>query len=430
VNAVIAPPVPAPNGIYLAAPVWYLWSETALVSRLVTRERKAAVTALAAVSVTHFLNDMLQAVLPAIYPVLKSALALDFAQIGTIALVYQVTASLLQPAIGHFADQRAMPLALPLGMTFTLAGMLLLSRAASYPVLLGAAVLVGLGSAVFHPEASRAARQASRGHHGLAQSIFQVGGNAGSATGPLLAALVVAPGGQGSIAWFSVIALLGIAILYKVGRWSTAHRLAVKSTDGGDSAASLFRDTRVRNALLVLMLLVFTKYLYQASLTNFYTFFLIERFGVSVQRSQLFLFLFLAAIALGTFIGGPVGDRIGRKRVIWWSILGVLPFSLLMPFANLFWTAVLSVMIGVILASAFSAALVYAQDLVPGRVGLISGLFFGFAFGMAGVSALILGYLADHTSVSFVYKVCAFVPALGVLAGLLPDVRPHRTVAW
>jgi MFS transporter, FSR family, fosmidomycin resistance protein len=382
---------------------------------------------LAAVSVCHFLNDMLQAVLPAIYPVLKSALALDFAQIGTIALVYQVTASLLQPAIGHFADLRPIPLALPLGMTFTLAGMLLLSRAASYPVLLGAAVLVGLGSAVFHPEASRAARLASRGRHGLAQSIFQVGGNAGSATGPLLAALVVAPRGQGSIAWFSVIALLGSTILYKVGRWSTAHRLASAHAEGGAPAASLFRDPRVRNALLVLMVLVFTKYLYQASLTNFYTFFLIERFGVSVQRSQVFLFLFLGAIALGTFIGGPVGDRIGRKGVIWWSILGVLPFSLLMPFANLFWTAVLSVVIGVILASAFSAALVYAQDLVPGRVGLISGLFFGFAFGMAGVSALILGYLADHTSMSFVYKVCAFVPALGVLAGLLPDVRPHRT---
>ena len=390
-----------------------------------TLERKAATTALAAVSVCHFLNDTLQAVLPAIYPVLKDALALDFAQIGTIALVYQVTASLLQPAIGHFADLRPMPLALPLGMTFTLVGMLLLSRATSYPILLGAAVLVGLGSAVFHPEASRAARLASRGHHGLAQSIFQVGGNAGSATGPLLAALVVAPRGQGSVAWLSVLALFGIAILYRVGRWSTAHRLAFTSTGGGEATTSLFGDARVRNALLVLMLLVFTKYLYQASLTNFYTFFLIERFGVSVQRSQLFLFLFLGAVALGTFIGGPVGDRIGRKRVIWWSILGVLPFSLLMPFANLFWTAVLSVVIGVILASAFSAVLVYAQDLVPGRVGLISGLFFGFAFGMAGVSALILGYLADHTSVSFVYKVCAFVPALGVLAGLLPDVRPQ-----
>ena len=382
--------------------------------------------ALAAVSVCHFLNDTLQAVLPAIYPVLKSALALDFAQIGTIALVFQVTASLLQPVIGHYTDQRPMSYALPLGMAFTFAGMLLLSRATTYPILLGAAMLVGLGSAVFHPEASRAARLASRGQHGLAQSIFQVGGNAGSATGPLLAALVVAPRGQGSVAWLSVIALLGMAILYRVGRWSAEHRLAAVRADPGGAAAPILGDRKVRNALFVLMLLVFTKYLYQASLSNYYTFFLIERFGISVQQSQVFLFLFLGAIALGTLIGGPVGDRIGRKRVIWWSILGVLPFSLLMPYANLFWTAVLSVVIGVILASAFSAVLVYAQDLVPGRVGLISGMFFGFAFGMAGVSALILGYLADHTSVAFVYKVCAFVPVLGVLAGLLPDVRPKR----
>lgn len=382
--------------------------------------------ALAAVSVCHFLNDTLQAVLPAIYPVLKSALALDFAQIGTIALVYQVTASLLQPAIGHYADQRPVPWALPAGMTFTLAGLLLLSRATSYPVVLGASVLVGLGSAIFHPEASRAARLASRGQHGLAQSIFQVGGNAGSATGPLLAALVVAPRGQASVAWFGVIALVGIAILYKVGRWSAAHRLARRQAEPESEKGSLLGDRRVRNALIVLMLLVFTKYLYQASLVNYYTFFLIDRFGLSVQDSQFFLFLFLGAVAVGTFIGGPVGDRIGRKRVIWWSIVGVLPFSLIMPYANLFWTGALSVAIGIILASAFSAALVYAQDLVPGRVGLISGLFFGFAFGMAGVSALILGYLADHTSVQFVYKVCAFVPVLGVLAGLLPDVRPKR----
>ena len=382
--------------------------------------------ALAAVSLCHFLNDMLQAVLPAIYPVLKSALALDFAQIGTIALVYQVTASLLQPAIGHYADQKPIPWALPAGMTFTLAGLLLLSRAHSYPILLVAAVLVGFGSAIFHPEASRAARLASRGRHGLAQSVFQVGGNAGSATGPLLAALIVAPRGQGSVAWFSVVAVLGIAILYNVGRWSAAHRLATAQTTPAVAPAPIFADKRVRNALFVLMLLVFTKYLYQASLTNYYTFFLIERFGLSVQRSQIFLFLFLGAIAVGTFIGGPVGDRIGSKRVIWWSIVGLLPFSLLMPYANLFWTGVLSVAIGVILASAFSAALVYAQDLVPGRVGLISGMFFGFAFGMAGVSALILGYLADHTSVAFVYKVCAFVPVLGVLAALLPDVRPKH----
>jgi FSR family fosmidomycin resistance protein-like MFS transporter len=382
--------------------------------------------ALGAVSLGHFLNDMLQAVLPAIYPVLKSALALDFAQIGTIALVYQVTASLLQPAIGHYADRRPIAWALPVGMAFTLVGLLMLSRATSYAIVIVASVLVGLGSAIFHPEASRAARLASRGRHGLAQSIFQVGGNSGSSMGPLLAALVVAPGGQRSVAWFSIIAVIGIAILYRVGRWSAAQRVQkpVSETAFGNRLQQTLSESDVRRALVVLMLLVFTKYLYQSSLTTYYTFFLIERFGLSVQRSQVFLFLFLGAIAVGTFIGGPIGDRIGRKRVIWWSILGVLPFSLLMPYANLFWTAALSVAIGLVLASAFSASLVYAQDLVPGRVGLISGMFFGFAFGMAGISALILGYLADHTSVAFVYKVCAFVPALGVLAGLLPDVRP------
>jgi FSR family fosmidomycin resistance protein-like MFS transporter len=382
--------------------------------------------ALGAVSLGHFLNDMLQAVLPAIYPVLKSALALDFAQIGTIALVYQVTASLLQPAIGHYADRRPIAWALPVGMAFTLVGLLMLSRATSYAIVIVASVLVGLGSAIFHPEASRAARLASRGRHGLAQSIFQVGGNSGSSMGPLLAALVVAPGGQRSVAWFSIIAVIGIAILYRVGIWSAAQRVQkpVSETAFGNRLQQTPSESDVRRALVVLMLLVFTKYLYQSSLTTYYTFFLIERFGLSVQRSQVFLFLFLGAIAVGTFIGGPIGDRIGRKRVIWWSILGVLPFSLLMPYANLFWTAALSVAIGLVLASAFSASLVYAQDLVPGRVGLISGMFFGFAFGMAGISALILGYLADHTSVAFVYKVCAFVPALGVLAGLLPDVRP------
>ena len=389
--------------------------------------RRGAIAALAAVSVGHFLNDLLQAVFPALYPVLKGALALDFAQIGMIALVYQVTASVLQPVIGHYADRRPTPYALPLGMAFTLFGMLLLARADTYAMVLIAAVLVGFGSAIFHPEASRVARLASRGRHGLAQSIFQVGGNAGSATGPLLAALVVGPRGQSSVASFGGVALLGIVVLLGVGGWASRERLAAAPVGhaGGSLGAGL-RDPRVRNALIVLMLLVFTKYLYQASLTNYYTFFLIDKFGLSVQRAQLFLFLFLAAVAVGTFIGGPIGDAIGRKRVIWWSIVGVLPFSLLMPYANLFWTGVLSTAIGVILASAFSAVLVYAQDLVPGRVGLISGLFFGFAFGFAGICALLLGWLADQTSVAFVYKVCAFVPALGVLAGLLPDVRPKR----
>ena len=391
--------------------------------------RRSAITALAAISAGHFLNDLLQAVFPALYPVLKGSLALSFAQIGTIALAYQITASVLQPIIGHFADRRPTPYALPLGMGSTLVGMLLLSKAESYRMVLVAGMLVGLGSAVFHPEASRAARLASRGRHGLAQSIFQVGGNTGSAMGPLLAALVVGSRGQSNVAWFSFVALLGIVLLIGVGRWSSALRLATPPAShetGG--LASRLRDPHVRNALLVLMLLVFTKYLYLASLSNYYTFFLIDKFGISVQRAQLFLFVFLGAVAAGTFIGGPVGDAIGRKRVIWWSILGVLPFSLLLPYVNLFWTGVLSAVIGVILASAFSAMLVFAQDLVPGRVGLISGMFFGFAFGFAGIFALVLGWVADHTSVAFVYKVCAFVPALGVLAGLLPDVRPKKAL--
>jgi FSR family fosmidomycin resistance protein-like MFS transporter len=391
--------------------------------------RRGAVTALAAISAGHFLNDTLQAVFPAIYPVLKGALALDFGQVGMIALVYQVTASILQPAIGHFADRRPLPYALPLGMAFTLVGMLILAHADTFPVVLAAAVLVGLGSAVFHPEASRVARLASRGRHGMAQSIFQVGGNAGSATGPLLAAVVVGSRGQANVAWFSVVALVGIVLLSGVGRWAEAQRVAAAAAPqaSAEPVSNRLRDPHVRNALLVLMALVFTKYLYLASLTNYYTFFLIAKFGVSVQQAQLFLFVFLGAVALGTFAGGPIGDAIGRKRVIWWSILGVLPFSLVMPYANLFWTGVLSAIIGVILASAFSAMLVYAQDLVPGRVGLISGLFFGLAFGFAGICALLLGTLADHTSVGFVYKVCAFVPALGVLAGLLPDVRPSKS---
>ena len=391
--------------------------------------RRSAVAALAAISLGHFLNDLLQAVFPAIYPVLKGSLSLSFAQIGTIALAYQVTASVLQPLIGHFADRRPMPYALPLGMGSTLIGMLLLSRAQTYPLVLLAGMLVGLGSAVFHPEASRAARLASRGRHGLAQSIFQVGGNTGSAMGPLMAALIVGSRGQSNVAWFSFVALLGVVVLIRVGRWSSAQRLAAAPTPHETHGLSArLREPYVRSALLVLMLLVFTKYLYLASLSNYYTFFLIDKFGISVQRAQLFLFVFLGAVAAGTFIGGPVGDAIGRKRVIWWSILGVLPFSLLLPYANLFWTGVLSAVIGVILASAFSAMLVYAQDLVPGRVGLISGLFFGLAFGFAGICALVLGWVADHTSVSFVYKVCAFVPALGVLAGLLPDVRPAKIV--
>jgi FSR family fosmidomycin resistance protein-like MFS transporter len=369
---------------------------------------------------------MMQSLLPALYPMLKSAFALDFAQVGLITFTYQLTASLLQPVVGMVTDRRPMPYSLALGMGFTLAGLVLLAMAGSFGVLLLAAGLVGMGSSVFHPESSRVARMASGGRHGLAQSVFQVGGNAGSAIGPLVAAFVVLPLGQGSVGWFSLVALVGIAILWRVGRWYARYGLArvaaSAGADGGKYDGGLPRR-RVALALVVLLVLIFSKYFYLASLTSYYTFFLISKFGVSVQTSQIYLFMLLGAVAAGTIIGGPVGDRVGRKPVIWVSILGVLPFSLLLPYVNLFWTAVLSVVIGVILASAFSAILVYAQELVPGKVGMISGLFFGFAFGMGGIGAAVLGWLADHTSIYFVYHLCAFLPALGLLTVLLPRLE-------
>jgi FSR family fosmidomycin resistance protein-like MFS transporter len=381
---------------------------------------------LAAISTCHLLNDMMQSLLPALYPMLKTSFGLDFVQVGLITFTYQLTASLLQPVVGTMTDRRPMPYSLALGMGFTLTGLILLATARSFHALLLAAGLVGMGSSVFHPESSRVARMASGGRHGLAQSVFQVGGNAGSALGPLLAAFVVVPLGQGSVGWFSLVALLGITILWRVGRWYARYGLArVAARGGGDDVVynPPLPRREVRRALAVLLVLIFSKYFYLASLTSYYTFFLISKFGVSVQTSQIYLFVLLGAVAAGTVIGGPVGDRVGRKPVIWVSILGVLPFSLLLPYVNLFWTAVLSVVIGVILASAFSAILVYAQELVPGRVGMISGLFFGFAFGMGGIGAAVLGWLADHTSIYFVYHVCAFLPALGLLTALLPKVE-------
>jgi MFS transporter, FSR family, fosmidomycin resistance protein len=390
-------------------------------------ETRTAVAILAAISFCHLLNDMMQSLLPAIYPILKSRFLLDFGQIGLITLTYQIIASLLQPFIGHYTDRRPQPYSLAIGMSFTLAGMVLLARANGFPPLLAAAALVGVGSAVFHPESSRVARMASGGRHGLAQSIFQVGGNAGSSLGPLLAAFIVVPRGQGSIAWFSVAALVGIVVLFNVGRWYSVHHAPAKTgAPARQEPHASLPAAKVRWALAVLVVLIFSKYFYLASLGNYYTFFLIHKFGVSVQRAQLFLFAFLGAVAAGTIVGGPVGDRIGRKHVIWWSIFGVLPFTLMLPYANLFWTGVLSVVIGLILASAFSAILVYAQELVPGRVGMISGLFFGFAFGMGGLGAALLGALADRTSITFVYRVCAFLPALGLLAAWLPNVEPPR----
>jgi MFS transporter, FSR family, fosmidomycin resistance protein len=389
-------------------------------------EARTATLVLAAISVSHFLNDMLLSLLPALYPVLKTQLALDFGQVGLITLTYQLTASLLQPAIGHFTDKRPQPYSLAVGMAFTLVGMLLLSRAGAFGALLVAAALVGLGSAIFHPESSRVARLASGGRHGLAQSVFQVGGNAGSSFGPLLAAFIVVPQGQSSVAWFGVAAFLGVVILFNVGRWYATHHAPAARRHQAPQGHATLSPGQVRIAVGLLMLLMFSKFFYTSSMGNYYTFFLIHKFAVPVRQAQLLLFLYLGAAAVGTFIGGPLGDRFGRRPVIWWSIAGVLPFTLLLPYANLFWTSVLSVVIGLIIASAFSAILVFAQELVPGRVGLISGMFFGLAFGLSGLGAALLGQLADRTSIEFVFKLCAFLPALGLLAGMLPTIEPAR----
>jgi len=380
---------------------------------------------LGAISLGHMLNDMMQSILLAIYPLLQDRFALSFAQIGWLTLTYQVAASLLQPGVGFIADKRPMPYSLPVGMGFTMAGLLLLSAAPSYGFLLVAAALVGTGSSVFHPESSRVARMASGGRYGLAQSVFQVGGNTGSALGPLLAAAIIIPHGQGSVAWFSAAALIGMVVLTGVGRWYAANRWrlgskARKMSDGKDVALS---RRRIVVTLCVLGVLIFSKYFYLASLNNYLTFYLIDKFGITVRSAQMFLFLFLAAVAIGVLAGGPVGDRIGRKAVIWGSILGVAPFTLLLPHANLLWTGVLVFIIGLMLASAFPAILVYAQELMPGKVGMVAGLFFGFAFGMGGIGAAALGHLADLTSINTVYQVCAFLPLLGLCAAFLPDIR-------
>ncbi|WP_026353131.1 MFS transporter [Solimonas variicoloris] len=376
---------------------------------------------LGAISFAHFLNDMIQSLILAIYPLFKNAFALSFAQIGLITLTYQLTASLLQPAIGLYTDRRPQPYSLALGMGFTLAGLLLMAVAPSFGVLLLASALVGTGSSIFHPESSRIARMASGGRHGLAQSLFQVGGNAGSAVGPLLAALIVIPHGQRSLAWFSVVALLAIGVLWQIGGWYRRQHRASKAR--ASVPVSPLPRSRVMRAMAVLMLLVFSKYFYLASIMSYFTFYLIERFGLTVAAAQVHLFAFLFAVAAGTVLGGPIGDRIGRKRVIWFSILGVAPFTLAMPHVGLAWTGVLSVVIGFVLASAFSAILVYAQELVPGKVGAVSGLFFGFAFGMGGIGAAVLGRLADAHGIVYVYQLCAWLPLLGLLTVLLPDLR-------
>jgi MFS transporter, FSR family, fosmidomycin resistance protein len=396
-----------------------------IASRPVSAER-VAVPILAAISVSHLLNDLIQSLLPAIYPILKSNFHLDFGQIGLLTLTFQLTASLLQPLVGSFTDRRPQPFSLVAGMGFTLIGLLTLSRADSYPILLVAAALVGMGSSVFHPESSRVARLASGGRHGLAQSVFQVGGNAGTALGPLLAAFIVVPFGQPSIAWFSVVALLAMLILFAIGRWYQAKLADLRARPRAAETGSLVSKRRVAISISILMLLIFSKDFYVASLTNYFTFYLIAKFQLSVQEAQIYLFVFLGSLAVGTILGGAVGDKIGRRYVIWGSILGVLPFTLAMPYANLFWTAVLSVTIGLVLASAFSSILVYATELVPGRVGTIAGLFFGLSFGMAGLGAALLGQLADMTSIETVYKVCSFLPAIGLLAYFLPKIEKKR----
>jgi MFS transporter, FSR family, fosmidomycin resistance protein len=382
---------------------------------------------LGAISICHGLNDLMQSVLPATYPILKDVYKLSFGQIGLITFANQVTASLLQPVVGTFTDRRPKPYSLSTGMAFTLVGLLLLSVAPTFLAILAAVALVGIGSSIFHPESSRVARLASGGRHGFAQSLFQVGGNFGQSMGPLMAAYIVLPYGQGSIAWFGIIALIAMTILFQVGTWYRGHM--VSTVRSVATAVHTAVPTRTKISLTILMLLVFSKNVYLASLTSFYTFYLIHRFNLSVQSAQLHLFALLGAAAAGTFIGGPVGDRIGRKYVIWASILGVLPFTLALPYANLMWTEILTVLIGLVLASAFSAIVVFAQELVPGRVGAISGMFFGFAFGAGGVGAAMLGRLADATSIDVVFKVCSFLPAIGLLTWFLPNIEPHSRKA-
>ena len=377
---------------------------------------------LGAISVAHLLNDMLQSLLLAIYPLLQKDFNLNFVQIGLITLTFQVTASLLQPLIGYYTDKYPKPWSLPVGMGFTLCGLVLLTYSTSYEQVLLAAALVGSGSSVFHPESSRVARMASGGRHGLAQSLFQVGGNFGSAMGPLLAAMIIAPYGKGQVGWFVLAALLGMIVLLQVSRWYSHQQRSIKAKAVTPPANPLTRK-KTALAISILLLLIFSKYFYLTSLSSYYTFYLMHKFGLSVQASQFHLFAFLGAVAAGTIIGGPIGDKIGRKYVIWVSILGVAPFTLLLPHASLMWTSVLSVIIGLILASAFSAILVYAQELMPSRIGMVSGLFFGFAFGMGGLGAAVLGVVADHTSIEWVYQICAWLPLIGLLTAFLPNNR-------
>jgi len=387
---------------------------------------------LLSLSFCHLLNDMIQSLVPALYPILKANYALDFGQIGLITLAFQFTASLLQPLVGLVTDRRPMPYSLPVGMASTLVGLLVLSQASSYPVILMAAALIGIGSSVFHPESSRVARLASGGRFGLAQSLFQVGGNFGQAIGPLLAAFVVAPRGQGSIAWFSAAALLGMVVLFRVGGWYARNRHAAlpRGRRAGSGSAAALPRKRVTLAIAVLVMLLFSKNVYTASLSSYYTFYLINRFELSVQSAQVLLFVYLGAVVLGGLAGGAVGDRIGRLPVIWFSILGALPFTLALPYVGLVPTVALTIVIGLIMSSSFSAILVYAQELLPGKVGLVAGLFFGLSFGLGGLGAAALGELADSIGIDAVYRLCSFLPFLGLLTALLPNVEGRAAPAW
>jgi FSR family fosmidomycin resistance protein-like MFS transporter len=385
---------------------------------------KTRFNVLGAISFSHFLNDMMQSLIVAIYPLLKGEFHLSFTQIGVITLTYQVCASVLQPLIGVYTDKHPKPYSLSVGMGFTLIGMLTLAFAPSYAIVLAAAAMIGAGSSIFHPESSRIARLASGGRHGLAQSIFQVGGNAGSATGPLLAAWMIIPQGQTSLAWFALAALLAIVVLTRVGAWYKSRHLdRPAGSRSRPAVSSPVSARRVAWSIGILVVLIFSKYFYIASIGSYYSFYLIEKFHVSVQSAQLYLFVFLLAMALGTLFGGPIGDRIGRKRVIWFSILGVAPFTLALPFVNLPWTCTLSFVIGLILSSAFSAIVVFAQELMPGKIGAVSGLFFGFAFGIGGIGAAVLGSFADHYGIESVYRICAYLPLLGMVAAFLPEIE-------
>jgi len=388
---------------------------------------KTVMPILLTISLSHLLNDTLQSLIPSIYPMVKETYALSFSQIGLITLTFQLAASLLQPFIGFYTDKKPQPFSLSIGMSLTLTGLIVLALNHSYPILLLSVALIGLGSSVFHPEASKVAFMASGGRRGLAQSIFQVGGNAGSAAGPLLAAAIIIPYGQISVLWFSLLALLAIGLLVAVGKWYSRNMYRIKGKSSRNAIATpVLSKGRVTGAVIILLVLIFSKYFDLACITNYYTFYLLDKFHISVQNSQVYLFVFLFSVAAGTLLGGPLGDRFGRKYIIWFSILGAAPFTLLLPYVSLFWTSLLTVFIGFILASAFSAILVYAQELIPGKVGTVAGLFFGFAFGMGGLGSALLGMLADHTSIQNVFKVCSFLPLIGLLTGFLPDIGGRR----